>query len=147
MAANKAKSANKTSETKVDVSKFLEKVSDDTQRADAEVLIKLLKRLSGSPAKMWGPSIIGFGSYHYRYESGREGEMCRIGFSPRKGQTVLYAMGAVAEDPGLAKRLGKCKTGKGCLYIKRLAEVDMKVLEEVCKTSLAYVDKTYPRGM
>jgi hypothetical protein len=147
MAANKAKSANKTSETKVDVAKFLEKVSDDTQRADAEVLIKLLKRLSGSPAKMWGPSIIGFGSYHYRYESGREGEMCRIGFSPRKGQTVLYAMGAVAEDPGLAKRLGKCKTGKGCLYIKRLADVDMKVLEEVCKTSLAYVAEKYPRGM
>lgn len=147
MAAKKAATSNKTIETKVDVSKFLEKVTDDAQRADAEVLIKMLKRLSGSPAKMWGPSIIGFGSYHYRYESGREGEMCRIGFSPRKGQTVLYAMGAVANDPGLEKRLGKCKTGKGCLYIKRLSDVDMKVLEEVCKTSLEYVDKTYPRGM
>ena len=141
------KSANKTTETKVDVAKFLEKVADDAQRADAEVLIKMLKRLSGSPAKMWGPSIIGFGSYHYRYESGREGEMCRIGFSPRKGQTVLYAMGAVANDPGIEKRLGKCKTGKGCLYIKRLSDVDMKVLEEVCKTSLEYVKKTYPRCM
>src|SRR5437868_14679308 len=122
--------ANKTRENEVDVSTFLAKVPDVTQRTDADTLIALLKRLSGAPAKMWGPSIVGFGRYHYRYESGREGEMCRIGFSPRKGQTVLYVMGAVANDPGLEKRLGKCKTGKGCLYIKRLSDVDMKVLEE-----------------
>ena len=98
---------NKTKERRADVSTFIAKVPDVTQRADANTLIALLKRLSGAPPKMWGPSIVGFGTYHYRYESGREGDMCRIGFSPRKGQTVLYAMGDFPRRPAIMARLGK----------------------------------------
>ena len=136
--------ANKTRENEVDVSTFLAKVPDVTQRTDADTLIALLKRLSGAPAKMWGPSIVGFGRYHYRYESGREGKMCRIGFSPRKGQTVLYVMGGFPRHAEIMSRLGKHKTGKGCLYIKRLSDVNMAALEELCAASLSYMADKYP---
>jgi hypothetical protein len=135
---------NKTVQTDSDVSKFLAKVADEDQRKDGEALIKMLKKVSGEPAKMWGPSIIGFGSYHYKYESGREGDMCRIGFSPRKGQTVLYAMGDFPRREAMLKKIGSLKLGKGCIYIKRLSDLDMGALEELCKESLAYVAKTYP---
>jgi len=141
-----AMTTNKTKERKADVSAFIAKVPDVTQRADANTLIALLKRLSGAPPKMWGPSIVGFGTYHYRYESGREGEMCRIGFSPRKGQTVLYAMGDFPRRAQIMARLGKNKTGKGCLYIKRLSDVNMAALEELCAASLAYLAGKYPQG-
>ena len=138
--------ANKTKETKADVSTFIAKVADDTQRADAKKLIALLKRLSGEKPKMWGPSIIGFGRYKYRYESGREGEMCRIGFSPRKGQTVLYVKGGSPRHAQIMAKISKQKTGKGCLYIKRLSDVSMPLLEELCKASLAYMADEYPEG-
>jgi hypothetical protein len=88
---------------------------------------------------MWGPSIIGFGTHHYRYESGREGEICRIGFSPRKGKTVLYGMG-VQTNTDILARLGKHATGKGCLYLKRLSDVDLAVLEELASCALATPD-------
>jgi hypothetical protein len=101
-----------------------------------------MARLSGEPARMWGPSIIGFGRYRYRYDSGREGEMCRIGFSPRKAELVFYLGGL--EDADLAA-LGPHRRGKGCLYIKRLAGVDMDVLEALIAQSLAYMDAAYPR--
>ena len=138
--------ANKTKENEVDVSTFIAQVPDVTQRTDADTLIALLKRLSGAPPKMWGPSIVGFGRYHYRYESGREGEMCRIGFSPRKGQTVLYLMGGFPRYTEIMARLGKHKTGKGCLYIKRLTDVNMAALEELCAASLSYMADKYPLG-
>jgi hypothetical protein len=128
--------ANKTIETDVDVAAFVAGVADETQRADATVLIEMLSRVSGEPPKMWGPSIIGFGTLHYRYDSGREGDICRIGFSPRKGKTVLYGMG-VQDNPELLARLGKHATGKGCLYLKRLADADMTVLEELARAALA----------
>jgi hypothetical protein len=128
--------ANKTVETDADVATFVAGVSDAGQRADAGALIEMMSRLSGELPKMWGPSIIGFGTHHYRYESGREGEICRIGFSPRKGKTVLYGMG-VQTNTDILARLGKHATGKGCLYLKRLSDVDLAVLEEVVVAALA----------
>lgn len=140
-----AKAENKTKESAASVDAFIAGVADPKQRADAEQIRALMERLSGEPAKMWGPSIIGFGSYHYRYDSGREGDMCRIGFSPRKGQTVLYLIDGFEGQPELIARLGKHKTGKSCLYIKRLSDVDGDVLEELCRRSLAYMAEKYPQ--
>jgi len=128
---------NQTKPNQVSVTGFLAKVKDPAQRADAKALIDLMQRATGEPAKMWGPSIIGFGTYHYVYDTGREGDMPLAGFSPRKGATVLYRLaGAPGSAPLLAK-LGKHTTGKGCLYIKKLADVDPKVLEQLVKKSVA----------
>ena len=138
--------ANKTLETEADVTTFVAKVADERQRADAAVLIDMMTRLSGHPPKLWGPSIIGFGSYHYRYDSGREGDSLRIGFSPRKGQTVVYMMDGYQDHGALLTRLGKHKLGKSCLYIKRLSDIDQQVLEAMIVQSLAYMDAKYPRA-
>ncbi len=127
---------NKTKPTKVSVAEFVGALTDQARRADAKALVKLMQGASGEKPKMWGPSIIGFGSYHYRYESGREGDMPLIGFSPRKAATVLYGLGA-GESKALLAKLGKHTTGKGCLYIKKLADVDVRVLEEMIAKSLA----------
>lgn len=139
-----AKSENKTKATEVSVDAFIASVADADQRTDAEKIRALMERLSGEPATMWGPSIIGFGTYHYKYESGREGDMCRIGFSPRKGQTVLYLIDGFEGQSDLMARLGKHKTGKSCLYIKRLSDIDEAVLEELCVRSLQYMAEKYP---
>lgn len=139
-----AKSENKTKATEVSVDAFIAAVADPNQRADAEMICALMKRLSGEPATMWGPTIIGFGRYHYRYDSGREGEMCRIGFSPRKGQSVLYLIDGFEGHAELMARLGKHKTGKSCLYVKRLSDIDETVLEEICVRSLQYMAAKYP---
>jgi hypothetical protein len=135
---------NKTQVTDGDVTAFIEGVADEAQRADAHRIAEMMARLSGAPAKMWGPSIIGFGSYHYKYDSGREGDTLRIGFSPRKGQTVLYLPGIISGQADLLARLGKHKEGKGCLYIKRLADVDAAVLEEMVVASIRHMAETYP---
>lgn len=135
---------NKTQATSADVTAFIEAVADETQRADAHVIAAMMARLSGAPPKMWGPSIIGFGSYHYKYDSGREGDSLRIGFSPRKGQTVLYLPGTISGQTDLLARLGKHKEGKGCMYIKRLSDVDIGVLEEMVRASVGYMAQTYP---
>lgn len=137
-------SENKTRPTPVSVDAFIAAVADERQRGDAERICGMMTRLSGEPAAMWGPSIIGFGRYHYKYDSGREGDMCRIGFSPRKGQTVIYLIDGFAGQAGLLARLGKHKTGKSCLYIKRLADVDEAVLEQLCASSLAHLAEKYP---
>jgi hypothetical protein len=118
----------KTKPNQLSVAAFLDAIEDETKRADAKVLVKLMARATGEKAKMWGPSIIGFGSYHYKYASGREGEMLLIGFSPRKAAMVLYGLLGADSDALLAK-LGKHSTGKGCLYIKKLADVDRAALE------------------
>jgi Domain of unknown function (DU1801) len=138
--------ANKTQETDADVTAFLAGVADPGQRADADTIIKMMSAASGQPPKMWGPSIIGFGRYHYRYESGREGDMCRIGFSPRKGQTVLYIVNGFPAHDALLAKLGKHKTGKACLYIKKLADVDMGILQQLVTGSLAEMDRRYPQS-
>lgn len=119
---------NKTKATKASVAQFIATVPDAAKRADAKTLVKMMQAATGEKAKMWGPSIVGFGSRHYVYESGREGDMPLVAFSPRKPAIVLY-IGAVG-DPLLA-RLGKHTTGKGCLYIKTLADVDVKVLDKL----------------
>ena len=120
---------NKTQATEASVEAFLATVEPEQRREDGRLVAAMMARITGEPATMWGPSIIGFGTHHYRYESGREGDICRIGFSPRKAQLVFYVgAGSGRLDPLLAK-LGKHSTGKGCLYIKRLADVDQAMLE------------------
>lgn len=140
------KAENKTQATVARVEDFVTGIADENQRADARSLIALMTRLSGEPATMWGPSIIGFGRYRYRYNSGREGEMCRIGFSPRKGQTVLYLIDGFKGHAELMAKLGKHKTGKSCLYVKRLSDIDLVVLEDMCRSSLAYMAAKYPES-
>jgi hypothetical protein len=132
--------APKTLPTKASVTAFLNGVADANQKSDAQVLVKLMRAATGEAPVMWGPSIVGFGTYHYRYESGREGSMCRIGFSPRKGSTVIYMINGFAEETELIAKLGKVKTGKSCLYIKRLADVDMPTLEQLISGSIAYMN-------
>jgi hypothetical protein len=128
---------NKTKPTEVSVAAFIDALPDETKRADAKALVKLMQSATGEKPKMWGPSIIGFGSYHYRYESGREGDTPLIGFSPRKPATVLYGVTGSSDSEALLAKLGKHTTGKGCLYIKKLADVDPKVLEALVVKSVA----------
>ena len=127
---------NKTKPTKVSVAGFINALTDPAKRADAKALVKLMQSAAGEKPKMWGPSIIGFGSHHYKYESGREGDMPLIGFSPRKAANVLYGLHGSSDSKVLAK-LGKHTTGKGCLYIKKLADVDQQVLQEMVVTAVA----------
>ena len=134
--AVKSKSANmKTAPTKVSVTAFINAVENETRRKDAKTLLALMKKLTGDKPTMWGPSIIGFGEYHYKYESGREGDMLLVGFSPRKANMVLYVLGSLKDDDPLLGKLGKFKRGRSCLYVNKLEDVDMKVLEKVIKKS------------
>jgi hypothetical protein len=119
------------------VKDFIEAIPDPKRRADAKALIKLMQSATGEKPKMWGPSIIGFGSHHYTYETGREGDMPLTGFSPRKAASVLYQGLGFPGCEAILARLGKHTTGKGCLYIKSLADVDHKVLEELVVKSVA----------
>ena len=135
---------NKTKQRDSSVGAFLDAIPDAVRRGDAKALVKLMSAASGEAPKMWGPSIIGFGSYHYVYESGREGDAPLIGFSPRRAATVLYLhLGLEGGDEDLA-RLGKHTTGKGCLYIKSLSDVDQKVLARIVACSVARMRKKYP---
>lgn len=128
---------NKTKPTQVSVAKTVDAVSDETRRADARRLVRILQEATGEKPKMWGPSIIGFGTYHYKYESGREGDTPLAGFSPRKSACVLYGLLGVDGSDKLLARLGKFTTGKGCLYIKKLEDVDEKVLRELIGRAIA----------
>ncbi|HEV2990138.1 MAG TPA: DUF1801 domain-containing protein [Candidatus Angelobacter sp.] len=128
---------NKTKPTKASVAAFIDAIDDQTKRADAKTLVKLMQSATGEKPKLWGPSIIGFGSLHYVYDTGREGDMPLIGFSPRKAATVLYSTTAFRGADALLAKLGKHTTGKGCLYIKKLADVDQKVLETLITKSVA----------
>ena len=119
---------NKTKPTKVSATAFINALADPARRADAKTLVRMMQSATGEKPKTWGPSIIGFGSYHYRYESGREGDMPLVAFSPRKPATVLYGVTGPSESKALLVKLGKHTTGKGCLYIKTLADVDQKIL-------------------
>ncbi len=119
---------NKTKPTEVTVSSFIDAITDETRRADAKALVKLMQSASGEKPKMWGPAIVGFGSHHYKYESGREGDSPIAAFSPRKAATVVYGVAGAESAAGLLAKLGKHTTGKGCLYIKKLSDIDPKVL-------------------
>ena len=129
-----AAKANKTQPTAGSVEDFLAAVTPDGRRADATAVAALMTRLSGEPPRMWGPGIVGFGERHYKYESGREGSTLEIGFAPRKEALALYGMGV--QDSPLLAGLGKFTTGKGCLYIKRLADIDVAVLEALIVRAL-----------
>jgi Domain of unknown function (DU1801) len=128
---------NKTKPTEVSVTAFMDALTESARRTDAKALVKLMQSAAGEKPKMWGPSTIGFGSYHYKYESGREGDMPVIAFSPRKAATVLYGVTGFDEAAGLLGKLGKHTTGKGCLYIKKLADVNGQVLKTLVGKALA----------
>lgn len=134
---------NKSKPTQSSVTAFVDGLADEGKRADAKALIRMMQRATGEKPKLWGPSVIGFGSYHYVYESGREGDMPVIGFSPRKAATVLYIMTGFRGADALLARLGKHSTGKACLYIKKLADVDQEVLAELIAKSVAAVRARY----
>jgi hypothetical protein len=134
----------KTKQNADDVDAFLAAVEPEQRRADARAVCELIARVSGQPPKMWGGSIVGFGSYHYRYESGHEGDAPRVGFSPRKTALTLYVMDGFEGRDALLAKLGKVKTGKSCLYINRLADVDAEVLEKVVADSLTWMARKHP---
>ncbi len=134
---------NKTKPTTVKPKDFIAAVDHETRRSDAEVLHEMLGRVSGYEAKMWGPSIIGFGRYHYVYESGREGDSMVVGFSPRKANQVIYLMPGYEDLTDMLGRLGKHKIGKACLYINKLADIDVSVLEEMVVHSVEVMERTY----
>jgi hypothetical protein len=128
---------NKTKPTIASVSALIATISDPTRQKDAIKLVEWMERLSGEKAKLWGTSIIGVGSHHYKYDSGREGDMPIISFSPRKSATVLYSLMGFSGAEELLAKLGKHTTGKGCIYIKKLTDVDEQVLQDLMAQSLA----------
>ena len=132
----------KTKKTDVSVADFIAGVPNETRRADAHALVKLMQKVTGKKPKMWGTSIVGFDEYHYRYESGHEGDMCMIGFAPRGSALVLYVLCNEVTETYL-KALGKHKRGKGCLYINKLADVDIPVLEKLVRAAYAWMKQTH----
>lgn len=132
---------NKTRQTEASVEEYLANIGDETRRADCAALVKLMSGVTRKPPKMWGSSIVGFGTYHYRYASGREGDMCLVGFSSRKADLTVYVI--TAGQQALLKKLGKHKVSKACLYIKRLADVDAKVLRQLVAASVAEVKRLH----
>jgi|SRR5687767_524343 len=135
---------NKTKLTKVSPAAFLAKVDGDQRRKDCRELVALMRDVTGQPPKMWGSSIVGFDRYHYRYESGREGDSLLTGFSPRKQELVLY-LGPGLENKKLMAKLGKHKTVKGCLYLRTLDDIDRTVLRALVAESVAAMRQRYPR--
>lgn len=133
----------KTKKTKKSASAFLKTIDDDGKRKDAETVMKIMKRVTKATPTMWGENIVGFGSYHYVYDSGREGDWFVAGFSPRKRNLTLYIMSGFKRHGMLMKKLGKFKNGRSCLYINRLDDIDLNVLEELVTESVKYVKKTY----
>lgn len=133
----------KTKPTEQSVESFLDTIADESVRDDCASLIKLMKKVTGAKPKMWGASIVGFGQYHYKYESGHEGDSCLTGFSPRKQNISVYVMPGFTGQTDLLNKLGKHKAGKGCLYIKRLADVDVKVLEKMIDHSVKHLRDKY----
>lgn len=129
---------NKTKKTEASVEAFIETIADEKQRQDSKTLVAMMKKAAKCEPKMWGEAIIGFVDYHYKYASGREGDSFKLGFSPRKGKISIYFLSGFAKQSGLLEKLGKHQLGSGCLYIKRLADVDIKVLESLFKLSLTY---------
>ena len=130
---------NKTTPNDQDVEQFLNSIDDERKRKDSFTILELMKQVTGLEPRMWGSSIVGFGSYHYKYESGREGDMILAGFSPRKQNLTLYNMSGFERYDDLLKKLGKHTTGKGCLYIKRLDDVDMPTLKSLIEESFKHV--------
>ena len=134
---------NKTQPTRRSVTALINGIDDKKKRADAKKITAMMRKATGARAAMWGPSIVGYGRYHYRYESGREGDFMLTGFSPRKQALTVYIIPGFKPFESLMKKLGKYKTGKSCLYIKRLSDVDERVLELLIAESVKYMRKNY----
>jgi len=130
---------NKTQPTAKSVPQFLEQIEDPKRKADCKTISALMEKLSGSKPKMWGETIVGFGDYRYKYASGREGDWFLAGFSPRKLNLTVYIMAYLEYYPDHLERLGKFKHGKGCLYIKKLEDIDMNVLEDLIDSSIQHL--------
>jgi hypothetical protein len=133
----------KTKPTKVNVKDFLDTVEPASKREDAYTILKLMEKITGEKAKMWGPSIVGFGQYHYKYESGHEGDMCVTGFSPRKANLVIYLIPGFNKYLAMIAKLGKYKSTGSCLYINNLSDIDLHVLEHLITQSVEDVKKKY----
>jgi len=129
----------KTRPTAQSVAAFLESLPDENRRRDCRALVELMKKATGSEPRMWGPAIVGFGDYHYKYATGREGDWFVAGFSPRKNDLTLYIMSGLDRYEEELSRMGKHKTGKSCLYIKRLSDIDLDVLRDIVKDSLRHL--------
>jgi hypothetical protein len=136
----------KTTATAIGVEDFLAAIQPLRRAEEGRIVAAMMARITGEPATMWGPSIVGFGRYRYKYDSGREGEMCRVGFSPRKPQLVFYLKLGDGAQEALLARLGKHSMGKGCLYVKKLADVDMTVLEALVAGAWAAMREAWPAG-
>ena len=134
----------KTKPSDMNVDALLDAIPDETRRRDCRSIAKLMEKLTGSRPQLWGTSIVGFGTYHYRYASGREGDWFITGFAPRKNDLTLYILSGFTRFEDLMSRLGRHKTGKSCLYIRRLEDIDMKVLEELIRESVQYVRQNNP---
>lgn len=137
---------NKTQATGASVESYLSAIEDEARRKDCEALAQLMTKATKQQPKMWGTSIVGFGSYHYKYESGREGDSCLAGFSSRKGDISVYLVASVLGQEELLSKLGKHKMGKGCLYVRKLSDVDLKVLEQLIVGSVAERKRRYGQG-
>lgn len=141
---------NKTTPTEISVEAFLASVEPQTKREEGIVLDRLFRKVTGQEPEMWGPTIIGYGSYHYKYESGREGDMCRSGFSPRKAKHSLYLMGRYCDEAtgtkvdALLEKMGKHSTGASCIYVNKLADIDLDVLEEIVAECWDAMNRVYP---
>ena len=135
----------KTVPTSRDVEEFLDGVADERRRAECRAVMAMMRDVTGEEPRLWGPSMIGFGRYHYRYESGREGDWFLTGVAPRKGALTVYIMAGFDRYEELMARLGKHTTGKSCLYIKRLEDIDTDVLRELVQRSVRHTAATYRR--
>lgn len=136
----------KTRPSQSSAEEFIDKIADKKVRDDCFSLIRIMQKVTNEEPRLWGETIVGFGQYHYRYESGHEGFSCLTGFSPRKQNISLYIMPGYENRTELTASLGKHKAGKGCLYIKRLDDIDIHVLEALIRESVAWLKKTYPQS-
>ncbi len=135
---------NKTTETEKSVAEFIDNITDDTKRNNCFELIKIIKKLTKLEPKMWGPSIVGFGSHHYKYESGREGDSANFAFSPRASSIALYLSANFDNRVELLKQFGKYKADKGCVHIKTLADIDKNILTKMIANHIKHIGKFYP---
>lgn len=131
-------SENKTQVTGASAQEFVDGIDHPVRRADGLQLLELMARVTGEKPEMWGPTIVGFGSYHYKYATGREGDAAAVGFSPRKASLTLYGLSSAPEAPGLLEKLGKHKPGAGCIYVNKLADIDLAVLAQLVRAGYRY---------
>jgi Domain of unknown function (DU1801) len=135
---------NKTVETEMSVAKFLQSLDDEARKQDCLLLADIIQKTTGFSSKMWGTAIVGFGSYHYRYDSGREGDAPLVGFSPRKEAIALYLSGTFNQREELLQKFGKHKSGKACIYVKKLSDIDVEILKQMLVNSVKETKRKYP---